>query len=378
MIRAAVCGLGIGMAHCAAYLESEHAELVAVCDLLPERLESVGGTFDAGSMLGLKPLFRADLLGRKWEDIGVKTYRSLDALVGDPDIDLISLCTPDNQHYRQAIQILKTGRHLLLEKPVALTMGSGKSVVLAAAEAARKGIKTAIGYEFRLNPAVLKVKSLIDDGAVGAVHACSLYHYRTPFRRDKWSNWIQSRSMSGGLIVEETSHWFDLARYLTGKEIQSLHAVATDRIHADFDYEDIAYINGKFADGSILQISHALTGFDFSFVITIHGTAGSIWCAFKENQQSVLDARQTDYLAVVAWGPVNGTPDDGQFVTFGEEAGEPATIRDHVKEFAACIAEDREPPGSLSDGLAALEASLAAGVAARRNAVINLDSEQLE
>ncbi|HUX12654.1 MAG TPA: Gfo/Idh/MocA family oxidoreductase [Spirochaetia bacterium] len=378
MIKAAVCGLGIGMAHCAGYLESEHADLVAVCDLLPERLASVGGTFESGSMQVLKPLYSEAMLGRSWESIGVRAYDSFDALLADKQIELISLCTPDYLHARQALQVLKSGRHLLLEKPLALAMGRGKSLVLAGADAGKKGIRCAIGYEFRVNPAIQKVKSLLDSGAAGAVHACTIYHYRQPFRRDKWHGWIQERSKSGGLIVEETSHWFDLARFLTDKELATVHGVATDKIHPDFDYEDIAFINATFADGGILQISHALTGFDFSLVITIHGTAGTIWCAFKEAPQSVLDARQTDYIAVVAWGPVNGGPENGQFVTFGDEAGEPETIRENVKAFAACIAGERPVPCTLSDGLAALEAALAAGVAVNRNAVVDLDSEPLE
>ncbi|WP_455382758.1 Gfo/Idh/MocA family protein [Salinispira pacifica] len=378
MIKAAVCGLGIGMAHCAGYLESEHAELVAVCDRMPERLASVGGTFAAGSMLVLKPLFEPQMLTRSWEEIGVRTYHSLDELLEDEEVELISLCTPDYLHARQAQQVLDAGRHLLLEKPVALDMGRGKSVVLAGAQAERRGIRSGIGYEFRRNPAVRRVKSLVDEGAVGTIHACSIYHYRQPFRRDKWNRWIQERSKSGGLIVEETSHWFDLARYLLDREISTVHAVVTDRIHPDFDYEDIAFINATFADGAILQISHALTGFDFSLVMTIHGSAGTIWCAFKETRKSALDARQTDYIANVAWGPLNGTPEEGRFETFGDEAGEPETIRENVKTFAACVAEGRPVPCTLSDGLAALEASLAAGVAAHRNGVVNLDAEPLE
>jgi myo-inositol 2-dehydrogenase/D-chiro-inositol 1-dehydrogenase len=205
-----------------------------------------------------------------------------------------------------------------------------------------------------------------------------VHHYRRPFRRDKWNRWIQERSKSGGLIVEETSHWFDLARYLSGGEIATVHAVATDKIHPDFDYEDIAFINATFAGGGILQISHALTGFDFALVVTIHGTAGTIRCAFKETPVSRLDAGQTSYIAVVSWGPLDGNAEQGGVVTFGEEATEPATIRDHVREFAACVAEGRPAPCTLSDGLAALEASIAAGVAAHRNAVVNLDVEALE
>ena len=70
----AVVGLGIGMAHVAGYLSSPNANLVAVADAWAERRERVGGTFDQGSMLNLKPLFDGELLSKRWEDLGIRVY----------------------------------------------------------------------------------------------------------------------------------------------------------------------------------------------------------------------------------------------------------------------------------------------------------------
>ena len=91
MIRAAVVGLGIGLAHCAGYWKSPYAELAAVCDPVEIRRRTVGGTFSQGSMEVLKPLFPSDLLSRRWEELGVKTYASLEEVLEDPSIDLVSL-----------------------------------------------------------------------------------------------------------------------------------------------------------------------------------------------------------------------------------------------------------------------------------------------
>jgi len=66
--KAAVVGLGIGLAHCAGYIESKNAELAAVCDKDPVRLSKVGGTFSQGSMLILKQLFSEDTLKKTWEE----------------------------------------------------------------------------------------------------------------------------------------------------------------------------------------------------------------------------------------------------------------------------------------------------------------------
>jgi len=350
-----VVGLGIGMAHVAGYLASPHARLVAVADAWEPRRARVGGTFDQGSMLNLKPLFDEGTLARGWDEIGVRTYEDVQAVIDDPEIDLISLCTPDDTHEEYAVAILESGKDLLLEKPVALTLASASRIVECAR---RTGRRVAVGYEMRVNPAVLKVRELITGGVIGEVVAFNLQQYRKPFRRDKWQKWIQDRNRSGGLVVEETCHWFDLARYLTGKEVRRVHCVGTDRVLPEFNYEDIAFVQGTYADGSIFQIGHALTGFDFSLVIQVHGTAGTIWCGMKAEQRSILDAGQSEWIAVVAWGPPDAPP--GGVVTFGEEALEGGSIRDNVVRVTRALTRGEALPAELSDGVASLEIALAA------------------
>jgi len=361
-MKAAVAGLGIGMAHVAGYLQSSQAELYAVCDLIPERLAKVRGTFDQGSMLCLEPLFDEKMLTGQWGDIGVKTFTSLDELLKDDAVDIISICTPDYLHAEHAEKAVRAGKHLLLEKPVDIRIEQAEKLhsVLESSEKL-----FCLGYEFRVNPAVLKMKELADSGAVGSVEAFSLYHFRTPFRRDKWQSWIQQKEKSGGLIVEETCHWFDLARYITGKEVESLHCVTADGIHDDFDFEDIAYINGTYPEWGILQISHALTGFDFSLQLTLHGSNGTVWCGLKEESYSSLDDGKTDYLGIVSYGKPGGVPKDTEVFTWGEEATEPWNIMEMTKNFVACVAEERKPIADFSDGIESLKLSLLAGESAR-------------
>jgi predicted dehydrogenase len=358
MVNAAVVGLGIGMAHCAAYLNNPRSRLSAVCDLDPVRLGTAGGTFEQGSMPGLKNLFPPNQLGLSWEKLGVKTYDSLEALLANPLIDAVSLCTPDYTHPDLAVRILEAGKHLLLEKPVALRLEDCPRIERAAEQSKRV---FALGYEFRINPAIKKVKELVDSGFIGRPEAFSLYHYRTPFRRDKWNGWIQKKEFSGGLIVEETCHWFDLARYITGLEVDSLHCVTVDDIHDDFDFEDIAYINGGFEGGGILQISHCLTGFDFSLTIQVHGRLGSVWCGLKDAEACSLDGFETSWTGIVVWGPMNGSVGDARCLKYGKDASEPENIRDYVDHFIDCVATGQKPLAGYSDGKASLALALAAG-----------------
>jgi predicted dehydrogenase len=362
MIKAAVVGLGIGHAHCAGYLASPHATLAAVCDLMPERLARVSGTFDQGSMLALQTLYPPEILGRRWQDIGVEACTRLEEVLADESIQIISLCTPDHTHAELGARVLRAGRHLLLEKPLAVTLRGARDIGEALAERGSRS-RFSVGYEFRLNPAVLQVRDLVLSGFTGEVEAFSLHHFRRPFKRDKWQHWIQSRRYSGGLIVEETCHWFDLLRFLTGKEVQALQCQSTDRIHADFDFEDVAYIQGSLVGGGVFQIAHALAGFDFSLVIAVHGRRGTVWCHLKEQPRSRLDGGRSDYCALVAWGEPDLPPEASRSRTFGLEATEPRNIRDHVQHFAECVAGGGTPAVSFQDGLRALELSLLARAA---------------
>ncbi len=366
-MKAAVVGLGIGMAHVAGYLESPYADLYAVCDLMPERLRLVGGTFNEGSMMCLKPLFREDILTKRWEDIGVKTFTSLDALLADPEVEMISLCTPDYLHAEHADKVLKAGKHLLLEKP--LDTNFQKALIISD-DIINTDKSFGLEYEFRVNPAVLKMKKLVESGDVGEVKAFSLYHFRTPFRSDKWEGWIQDKERSGGLIIEETCHWFDLARYITGKEIESVHCVTEDGILPRVNFENIAYINGTYRDGGVVQISHALTGFDFSLQLTLHGTKGTVWCGLKDAQYSVLDNGETTYYGIVCFGKPDMNPEEVIRWTWGKEVAEPWNIKEMVKNFVEKAVYGLSQTAGVVDGIESLKWALKAQTSARENKVI--------
>jgi predicted dehydrogenase len=161
-------------------------------------------------------------------------------------------------------------------------------------------------------------------------------------------------------LVEETCHWFDLARWIMDDEVATVSCQGVSDIHRDFNFEDLVFVQGRYRSGGVFQISHALTGFDFSLVLQVHGTAGTAWCGLKEAASSSLDAGQTRYLGVVSTAPLNASPQDASVFEFGVEATEPFNI-------AACTAaavdtlRTGEPwTASLQDGVESLRIALAA------------------
>lgn len=369
MKNAVVIGLGIGMAHVQGYLESPDVNLIGVCDLDTRRTDHVGGTFDIGNMLCLKPLFDPNVLDKKWEEIGVKVYSDIEEVMNDENVHIVSICTPDYLHPQHLKKALENGKNILLEKPIAID--------LETANILRNTIKNpsqiALEYEFRTIPPVQTMKKAVESGELGDIKAFSLYHFRTPFRRDKWNKWIQKKEYSGGLIVEETCHWFDLARYITGKEIASVHCITNGDINTDFDFEDIAFINGTYNDGAIFQLSHSITGFDFSLQLTLQGTKKIMWCNFKETPYSSLDAGKTDYMAILTKGDVSGRLEDAEVTVYGDEATEPFAICQAVKDYASQVIHGLPHTATFEDGYLSLKAALLSQKSALNSSIEHLD-----
>lgn len=369
MKNAVVIGLGIGMAHVAAYMKSSDVRLHGVCDVNPIRTARIGGTFEEQSMLCLKPLFPSGMRGKSWQEAGVKVYPSIEAVMDDPQVDLVSICTPDYLHPAHLELAMVAQKDILLEKPIAIDLMQAEKLNTKMNSYPRA---FSIDYEFRLNPAIEKLKELLDVGELGAVEGLSLYHFRTPFRRDKWHKWIQKKEYCGGLIIEETCHWFDLVCYLSGKQIASVYCLTASGVHADFDYEDIAYINGSFHDGGIVQISHALTGFDFSLQIHVHGQRGTAWCALKEDRYSSLDGGSSEYLGIVSCARLNQSPRDAQIWQWGQEATEPWNIHDFVLDFAHRAVHHIPQRVCWNDGYTSLKLAVKALESAQTGSIVTL------
>ncbi len=387
-MKTGVIGLGIGMAHAAGYLKHPEAALKAVADAWDVRRRSVNGTFSQGAMHVLKPLFEppeapTELLSKGWEELGCRVCEDAEQLIADPEIELVSLCTPDDSHEELALRVLASGKHLLLEKPLALSLEGAKRIGQALKDS--KG-RLSFGYEFRVNPAVRELRRLVEEGELGQVRAFALYHFRSPFRRNKWKQWIQSKERSGGLLVEETCHWFDLARYITGREVVELNCVGTGDIHTDFDYEDLAFVQGRFDDEAVFQISHSLTGHDFSLILQVHGTEGTAWCGLKEEPYTSLDGGSSDYLGLLSFARRGGMsggvhsggapevpgPKDALITRWGMEATEPWNIRQYVMETVDALRENRPFPAEYEDGLRSLEIALAARRSLERGETVHL------
>ena len=137
-----VLGLGIGRYHAKAAFDMEEAELVAVCDARPDRLEKHKREY---------PEMYPDLT----------VYTKYEDMLANPDIDIISVATPSGTHAEYVCQALRAGKHVLVEKPIDITLEAAQSIVECMKET---GKKVACVFQNRRTPNVLTMKEAIDAG----------------------------------------------------------------------------------------------------------------------------------------------------------------------------------------------------------------------
>lgn len=143
-------------------------------------------------------------------DVAGKRYASLDDALADPEIDAVDLCLPTDLHESAAIAALRRGKHVLVEKPMALTVESCHRMIAEAERAARILM---VAHVLRFFPAYRALQSAIDGGELGEIR---LAQFRRRCAQPGWSGWITDKSRSGGGAFDLLIHDIDMALRLFG------------------------------------------------------------------------------------------------------------------------------------------------------------------
>jgi len=208
-VKAAVIGCGSwGRNHARVYNELPDVELIAVSDLNPQTAQQIGERYNT-------------------------TYHTdPNAIIENPNIDLVSICTPTVTHADIAIAAIKAGKHVLVEKPMTNTVAEAKRLIRAAEE---HHTKLAVGFVERYNPAVQEAIKRVQAGEIGdVILAISRRVSRSP-----------GRIGDVGVVKDLAIHDIDIVDHLFGDQAQSIYAVAGSIQHK---FEDYAQININFGE----------------------------------------------------------------------------------------------------------------------------------
>jgi predicted dehydrogenase len=212
-------------------------------------------------------------------------YTDWRAMLGDPDIDIVDVCTPDDRHRAPSIAAAAAGKHVICEKPLAMTVRDAAAMLEAATQA---GVKHMCCFNYRFIPAVRLAKELLERGAIGQV-----YHFRGRYLQEPGHDpasavedvWYTSGTRSG-ILLGIGSHVIDMARFLMG-EITSVSGLVRTwniaRVNRAGMVETVSADEGnlalvEFAGGAAgtLESSGVATGHKNQHTWEINGSQGSI------------------------------------------------------------------------------------------------------
>jgi len=309
------CGAIACEAHLPNYAANARARLVAVADIDDGRARAAADRFSV-------PYIYAD-------------YRQL---VERDDIDAVSVCTPNYLHAEQTIAALQAGKHVLCEKPMAITIAEAEAMI-GAAEAAKRQLM--VGFTHRFYGFNQMARDVIAEGTLGRPYTIRVrFAHRGPYT--SWSatsDWFfKSRLAGGGAVLDMGIHALDIARFVLGAEIRSVSAnLAT--LSQDIQAEDTAVIGLEFSSGALGYIE---TGW--------HSWPGSLGLEIYCSKGTMIVDYQTPLRI---WTPEKGWEEHKDFSLDG---GWPA----EVKYFLNALIEGEDVVPNGIDGIISLRAALAA------------------
>lgn len=228
-MRAAIIGCGsIYHNHAGVLANCDYAELYAVCDCLPAR---------------------ADAAAKQY---GCKAVYDYKELLSDPQVDVIHLCTPHDLHAPMAIEGMKAGKHVLTEKPMAVSLLYAREMKKAAQET---GKQLGICFQNRYNAASVRAREVLHSGELGAVlggRGIVTWNRDASYYQQEAGEWRGSfEHEGGGVLINQSIHTLDLLILLMGSAPQSLSAsVSCKRLRGVVEVEDTADILLKMENGT--------------------------------------------------------------------------------------------------------------------------------
>jgi predicted dehydrogenase len=252
-IKFGVVGQGhIGKRHAEMIRRNSNCELVAVCDVMPKE------------KLGLETLTE-------------KFYNSIDDLLSNhPDIEVLNVCTPNGTHAEHALKALELNKHVVVEKPMALSKADCEKVIYTALSHSKTVFCV---MQNRYSPPSVWLKEIITNNTLGEIYMVQLNCY---WNRDeryyKTGNWKGTQNLDGGTLFTQFSHWIDIMYWLFG-DIKNIQAKFADFNHQTLtDFEDSGFVSFDFINGGMGSINYSTAVWDKNLEssLTIIGSKGSI------------------------------------------------------------------------------------------------------
>lgn len=283
-------------------------------------------------------------------------YDHLGEFLNDPSIHIISICTPHHLHAEQTIAAAQAGKHIVIEKPVALSLESLRQMQ-AAVTAAK--VKTVVSFVLRWNPLFALIKSWLAEGVIGNLFEAEVdyLHGIGPWYK-QWE-WNIKKELGGSSLLTGGCHAVDGLRWFVGKKAVEVFAYANySRDNPlQYEYEPNSLTLVRFEDGTIGKVTSSVECVQpYIFDIRLVGTEGSI------HNNQVFSKR---WKGLKGWATFPSVLPDS-----GDVSHHP--FRDQINDFVDCILSDRESHANLEDAALTHEICFASERSARERVPVSL------
>lgn len=252
-IKFAVIGQGhIGKRHAEMVRRHPEAELVAVCDVVGKE------------QLGLT-------------DLKEDFYTSVEELLEKhPEVEVVNICTPNGLHAAHSLKALEAGKHIVCEKPMALSKADCEAVIFKALHM-HKNVFCVM--QNRYSPPSVWLKNIVENKIIGDVYMVQLNCYwNRDSRYYKKGNWKGTGDLDGGTLFTQFSHWIDIMYWLFG-DVKDIQAKFADFNHqSTTDFEDSGFVTFNFVNGGMGCINYSTAVWDKNLEssLTVVGSKGSV------------------------------------------------------------------------------------------------------
>lgn len=283
--RVGIVGCGrISQFHIEALQKVEGLALAAVCDIDADRAQATG------------------------DKAGVPSFASLDAMLKGAALDIVSVCTPSGLHPEHAIAAARAGKHVVSEKPMALSLDAANAMIAACEKA---NVRLFVVKQNRLNPPIQLLKRAVDRGRFGRIFMANVtVRWQRPQEYYDAEKWRGTWKLDGGAIMNQASHYVDLIQWLLGP-VESVMAKTATQARS-IEAEDSGAAVLKFTSGAIgvIEVNVLTYPRNYEGSITIIGETGTVkiggTSVNKVEHWSFADYDDDDKY--VETGAINTTP----------------------------------------------------------------------
>jgi UDP-N-acetyl-2-amino-2-deoxyglucuronate dehydrogenase len=315
------CGV-IGPTHAEAISSLSDAQLVAVTDVVPEKVQQLADKYQ------------------------VKAYTDMQQMFEHEQLDIIDICTPSGMHGEHACQAMRAGYHVIVEKPMEIKRERIDEMLRVQKETGRK---LAVISQHRFDDASMQIHKLITEKALGrlVLGNAAIPWWRSQKYYDSGA-WRGTWELDGGgILMNQSIHSIDVLQWLMGP-VKSLQAYTDTLVH-QIETEDVAAAVLRFANGALGTISATTGAYPGAVTrIEVFGDQGS---AIIENDRlSYLHLASQDKEEVGAYG--GGAAKKGETTQHSSTASDPAALQanTHAMQIADMIRAIREDGTPLVDG----------------------------